>query len=32
MTVERGHGMASVGKEAPALATKSAFTLSGRPA
>ena len=28
----RGHGIASVGREAPALASKSAFSLPGRPA
>ena len=32
MTVGRGHGIASVGRKAPALASKSAFTLPGRPA
>ena len=29
MTVGRGHGIASVGREAPALASKSAFSLPG---
>ena len=28
----RGHGIASVGREAPALASKFAFSLPGRPA
>ena len=28
----RGHGIAPVGREAPALASKSAFSLPGRPA
>ena len=28
----RGNGIASVGREAPALASKSAFSLPGRPA
>ena len=28
----RGHGIASLGREAPALASKSAFSLPGRPA
>ena len=32
MTMGRGHGIASVGWEAPALASKSAFSLPGRPA
>ena len=32
MTGGKGHGIASVGGEAPALASKSAFSLPGRPA
>ena len=32
MTVGRGQGIASVGREAPALASKSAFSLPRRPA
>ena len=32
MTGGRGHGIASVGREAPAFASKSAFSLLGRPA
>ena len=28
----RGHGIASVGREAPALSSKSTFSLPGRPA
>ena len=32
MTGGRGHGIASVGREAPVLASKSAFSFPGRPA